>query len=87
MGTRALRAVTALALAAGAFALALVPACASERGRADIVVSRPVPSPTGYPGPAPVVDKRPIEQNPECWIADAGWPRCSELNDERTDTP
>jgi hypothetical protein len=46
----------------------------------------PVPMPTSsYDGRAPYweADRRPIEQNPTCWITNPGWPRCS----ERTDTP
>jgi hypothetical protein len=46
----------------------------------------PVPAPTSsYDGRAPSwgPDRRPIEQNPTCWVTNPGWPRCS----ERTDTP
>lgn len=47
----------------------------------------PVPAPTShYDGRRPPEpDRRPVEQNPTCWITNAGWPRCSELT-ERTDT-
>jgi hypothetical protein len=49
----------------------------------DNPVSAPTSSYDGRRPPEP--DRRPVEQNPSCWIADAGWPRCREWN-ERTDT-
>lgn len=53
--------------------------------RESSAAARPAPRPTQeYDGLAPPPgDRRPVEQNPDCWIASAGWPRCS----ERTDTP
>lgn len=86
------RIVAGVALALAAFALALLPAACSPRAaaqdgpsRADTVVPQPAPT-QSYDGRAPApADRRPIEQNPECWIADPGWPRCSEL-ENGTDT-
>lgn len=46
----------------------------------------PVPAPTSsYDGRAPHwgPDRRPIEQNPTCWVTNPGWPRCSEGTDTR----
>ena len=67
------------------------PACAElyENGRPTGTCQNwpdaPVPAPTTfYDGRRPPEpDRRPVEQNPTCWITDAGWPRCH----ERTDTP
>lgn len=87
MGVRAVR----LILLWVCVMLAAVPCagCSPMRGpvtdRESAAVARPLPRPTQeYDGAAPPpADRRPVEQNPTCWIASPGWPRCS----ERTDTP
>ena len=60
-----------------------------DDGRDATVSTRPAPvtQPTSaYDGRRPPEpDRRPVEQNPTCWIQDTGWPRCREWN-ERTDT-
>ena len=77
MGIRALG--LALALSAAAMLLS------ATTGRDGSVSTRPAPVPTshydGRPPPAP--DRRPVEQNPTCWITNAGWPRCYERTDTR----
>jgi hypothetical protein len=91
MGGRAVR-VTLGALALCAVLLGLS-GCTPMDGRVtarEAAQAAPGPRPTtlptsAYDGKAPPrPDRRPVEQNPSCWIASPGWPRCSEL--ERTDT-
>jgi hypothetical protein len=58
------------------------PACAEEyvngrpTGWCQNWPDAPVPAPTSsYDGRiAPAGDRRPIEQNPTCWITNPGWP-------------
>ena len=78
-----IRELLALAVVA---VVVLLGSCTLE-ARATPAVPRPapltLPTPAHGVPPAPAADRRPVEQNPMCWITNPGWPRCF----ERTDTP